>query len=70
MIAHVVGGAAVLAAFNSGAAQLGARNADIARDMLRSYKIPIVSTETGGRHGRKLLFSPRDGSISVQLIGV
>ena len=69
MIAHVVGGAAVLAAFNSSAAQLGARNAEIARDMLRHYKIPVVSTDIGGSKGRKLLFSPRDGSISVQIIG-
>ena len=59
----------MLAAFNSSAAQLGARNAEVARDLLRQYKIPVVSTDIGGSYGRKLLFSPRDGSISVQMIG-
>ncbi len=67
--AHIVGGAAVLAAFTGERQHLGLRNAQLAREMMAEYGIPVVSSDVGGNRGRKLLFAPREGTISIQVIG-
>jgi chemotaxis protein CheD len=68
MVACVVGGARVLAAFNE-SDHLGLRNVGVARGALAQHRIPVVGADVGGTRGRKLLFTPRDGSVHVQLIG-
>jgi len=69
MTAQVVGGAAVLAAFGNNVNHLGARNVDIARTMLGEYGIMIIAEDVLGSRGRKLVFSPRDGTTQITLIG-
>ena len=69
MHAQIFGGAAVLAAFNSDANHLGARNVSLARTMLADYGVRVLSEDVLGERGRKLVFSPRDGATQVQLIG-
>lgn len=70
MIAHIVGGAAVLAAFGkAGQQHLGMRNVAIAREMMARYRIPVASFDVGGTRGRKLMFVPLNGVTSVHLIG-
>jgi chemotaxis protein CheD len=68
LVAHVVGGARVLATFSE-AQHLGMRNATIARELLAAHRIPIISTDVGGTRGRKLIFCPRDGRLVIQVIG-
>ncbi len=68
MVAYVVGGASVLAAFKE-ADHLGLRNVGVARGALAQHRIPVIGADVGGTRGRKLLFTPRDGSVHVQLIG-
>jgi chemotaxis protein CheD len=68
LTATIVGGASVLAAFDD-AEHLGMRNVATARAGLARHKIKIVGADVGGRRGRKLQFSPRDGQVHVQLIG-
>jgi chemotaxis protein CheD len=70
MVAHIVGGAAVLAAFGrEGQQHLGMRNVAIAREYMSRYRIPVASLDVGGTRGRKLMFAPRDGATCVHLIG-
>jgi len=69
LIAQIVGGASVLAAFGAHHQHLGLKNVTAARDALATYRIPITGTDVGGARGRKLVFSPRDGATLVQLIG-
>jgi chemotaxis protein CheD len=69
MTAQIFGGAAVLAAFSDERNHLGMRNARLARDMMADYGIPVTGSDVGGNRGRKLMFSPRDGTTHVQLIG-
>ena len=69
MSAQVVGGAAVLAAFGNDVNHLGARNVAIARELLEGYGIGIVAEDVLGARGRKLVFSPRDGATTIQMIG-
>jgi chemotaxis protein CheD len=52
----------------SAAAELGARNAEVARNMLQSARITIVSEDIGGRLGRKLVFYSDDGSYRVKTL--
>lgn len=69
LVAHVVGGAAVLAAFDATSDHLGRRNIEIARELLSARHIPVLTWEVGGNRGRKLAFAPRDGAATVSLIG-
>jgi chemotaxis receptor (MCP) glutamine deamidase CheD len=36
--------------------------------MLREERIPVVSADTGGKYGRKLLFNTRTGVVLVKLL--
>jgi chemotaxis protein CheD len=47
---------------------IGARNIVLAEDMLREEKIPIISADTGGQNGRKLMFNTRTGVVLVKLL--
>ena len=69
LAAHVVGGASVLQAFSNDTNHLGKRNVTAACETLARLRIPVVSTDVGGIRGRKLVFTPRDGTRVVELIG-
>lgn len=45
---------------------VGPRNIQIALDILKMYRIPIVSQDVGGERGRKLIFSNDDGSAYLK----
>jgi chemotaxis protein CheD len=47
-------------------AELGTRNAEVARSMLASARITILGEDVGGRLGRKLVFFTDDGSFRVK----
>lgn len=69
LVAQIVGGASVLAAFGAHQQHLGLKNVTAARDALAVHRIPVSGMDVGGTRGRKLVFSPRDGSVFIQLIG-
>ena len=46
-------------------ARIGRENADTARRMLRENKIPVVSEDTGGSKGRKIVFNTSNNEIVV-----
>ncbi|HMC55201.1 MAG TPA: chemotaxis protein CheD [Gemmatimonadaceae bacterium] len=70
LVAHVVGGAAVLAAFGADENHLGKRNVQAAYDLLQERAIHVTSSDVGGTRGRKVLFEPRTGRLTVTPIGV
>jgi chemotaxis protein CheD len=37
----------------------------MAKRILKKFNIPIVSTDTGGRFGRKVIFNPKSGEVAV-----
>ncbi len=43
----------------------GARNSEIARELLEKYRVPIISRDTGGHLGRKILFDTYSGHVAV-----
>jgi chemotaxis protein CheD len=66
MLAKVFGGASVLEALRSSGSHLGSANVTIAVDMLESEGIPVIKSDVGGRHGRKLIFQTDDGAAWVK----
>ncbi len=65
--AKVFGGGDVLKVTSS-FMNIGARNVVLAQDLLRDERIPIISADTGGQHGRKLLFNTRTGVALIKLL--
>jgi len=45
---------------------VGPRNIQVALDILKEYRIPVVAQNVGGNRGRKLIFSNEDGSAYLK----
>lgn len=65
--AKVFGGACVLDAFQGRPeGRLGERNVEVALAFLKGLKIPVVSQDTGGSRGRKLIFHTDSGLALIR----
>ncbi|MDR1666256.1 MAG: chemotaxis protein CheD [Bacteroidales bacterium] len=65
--ARVYGGAEVLTGVST-RFNIGRRNIAIAVEMLTAFRIPIVSSETGGDMGRKIVFNTYTGEVECFMI--
>lgn len=65
--AKVFGGGEVIET-NISNFQIGSRNISIAIELLEEYRIPIVSSSLGGKHGRKILFNTQTGEVKQKII--
>ncbi|MBF0380462.1 MAG: chemotaxis protein CheD [Magnetococcales bacterium] len=65
LTAKVFGGGAVLKG-NAGVMNVGERNIEVAWDILKVEKIPVVASSVGGEESRKIIFSTRDGSVMMK----
>jgi chemotaxis protein CheD len=65
LCAKVFGGGVVLRVANP-FMNIGDRNVQLAADLLRSEQVPIISADTGGNVGRKLIFNTRTGAVLVK----
>ncbi|MDH4161801.1 MAG: chemotaxis protein CheD [Nitrospirota bacterium] len=63
--AKVFGGGVVLNVTNS-FMNIGERNIQLADDVLRSENIQIISADTGGNVGRKIIFNTESGTVLVK----
>ena len=66
--AKIFGGARVLSAFQRAGHDLGTQNIEVARLRLAEQRIPIVSEDVGGSHGRKLIFRTDNGMALVKKV--
>lgn len=62
MQAKVFGGSALFRQERHYGSSLGAQNVAAAGLMLKNADIPIISQDTGGPYGRKIIFNTDDGS--------
>ena len=69
LVARIVGGANVLAAFQHNPRHLGTANVAAAHAVLRQSGIQVVAEHVGGTSGRKLVFSLADGEAWVRSLG-
>ncbi len=67
LVAKIYGGASMLN-LNQSVFNVGQRNIEIARQKLSELYIPIVEEITGGKLGRKILFSVQTGLVHVEEI--
>lgn len=49
--------------------KIGQRNAEAVRELLKSYKIPILADDTGGNFGRTIEFFSETGVLLIKTIG-
>jgi len=63
--AKVFGGGIVLNVSNP-FMNIGERNVQLAEDTLRSENIPVLSADTGGNVGRKLIYNTESGIVLVK----
>ncbi len=68
MKAKVFGGGEIIAT-NINQFMIGERNISIAKDMLHEEGIPIVSSSTGGKLGRKIIFNTETGEVRQKYVG-
>ena len=66
--AKIFGGAAMFQNQNRYAVSLGAQNVAAALHLMKSAGIPVVAQETGGTHGRKIIFNTDDGVAWCQRV--
>lgn len=63
IVAKVVGGASILTNFSDTRKSIGDQNVEVARTLLARHGITISGEQTGGTHGRKLLFHTGNGCV-------
>lgn len=68
LCAKVFGGASMHAASRGTARDLGHQNALVAMEVLARLSICVVASDTGGAHGRKLVFHTDDGSAWIKYL--
>lgn len=70
LVAKAAGGAQMFTfAGSSDTMKIGARNSEATRTILKNMRIPLVSEDTGGSHGRTIEISSQDGLLMVKSIG-
>lgn len=65
LVAKVFGGASVIGGMRQGR-RLGEENAILALRLLEEAGIPVLDTDLGGTHGRKLVFLSDEGTAWVR----
>ena len=63
LIAKLFGGAALFRSQDRYVASLGSKNVEAARTMMKNAGVPVIAQDTGGTHGRKVVFNTADGSV-------
>jgi chemotaxis protein CheD len=66
--AVLVGGASMFAV-SSASLEVGQRNEAAVREQLKSFRIPVVATATGGNRGRTIRVSVDDTRVTVREAG-
>ena len=65
--AKIVGGASMFSSLlPSGGINMGERNVEATKRVLRLAEIPLVASDTGGEHGRSVYFHLTDGRVVVK----
>ncbi|GAB1483984.1 chemoreceptor glutamine deamidase CheD [Treponema sp.] len=68
LVAKVFGGASVLDMGNKGSNSVPQSNIDFVFSFLDVEKIPILSSDTGGKEARRIFFFPRSGKVLLKRI--
>ena len=68
--AKLVGGAQMFSGLdNKMVLNIGQRNVEKAREMLKKFNVPILAEEVGGNRGRTMIFDTATGLVSIRMLG-
>jgi chemotaxis protein CheD len=67
--AHIFGGGSMFRNQNRLAISLGEQNVAAALALIKNARIPVTVQETGGTHGRKIVFNTDDGTAWCRQVG-
>jgi chemotaxis protein CheD len=68
--AKLVGGAQMFSGLdNKMILNIGQRNVEKARALLKEAGIPILAEEVGGNRGRTMIFDTSNGKVSIRMLG-
>jgi chemotaxis protein CheD len=62
--AKLFGGASMMRDARPRATHIGLQNLRVATEVLGRAGIPVLSSDVGGAHGRKIVFNTDDGCVS------
>ncbi|WP_284639083.1 chemotaxis protein CheD [Paenibacillus silviterrae] len=68
MQAKMAGGAQMFAFGSSDTMRIGPRNVESCKELLLSYKIPILAEDTGGNYGRTIEFDCETGILVIRSV--
>ncbi len=66
LVASVIGGGCPMGALHS--AFVGRQNRDLAIEVLRRLRLRVIREDTGGHHGRKVLFNTGSGNLIIRQV--
>jgi len=69
LVSALVGGAAMFEFTGPTTLDIGSRNVDTARAVLREYGIPLVASDVGGGQGRTVTVEVADATVHVRTMG-
>lgn len=69
IIAMIVGGARMFSCYEDAGADIGEQNITSVARLLTEERIRLIGAETGGHHGRSVVFDLDSGSLVVTAIG-
>ncbi len=69
LCAALVGGAAMFEFTGPSMLEIGSRNIDVARKMLKDYHIPLLASDVGGNRGRTVLVKVANATVTVRMEG-
>lgn len=71
MVAKIAGGATMFT-FQGGSStmgQVGQRNVEATKKVLKELKIPLLAEDTGENYGRTVIFYPETGEFHIRAVG-
>ncbi len=71
MVAKIAGGATMFAfqGQSSIMGQVGQRNVDATKAILKEMNIPLLAEDTGANYGRTVIFYPETGEFHIRAVG-
>ena len=67
MKAKIAGGASLFD-FKDDHLQIGDRNSEAVKQVLKEYRIPIISSDIGGNRGRTITFDPQTNELTIKMV--
>lgn len=70
LVAKIAGGASMFNFSDKNmVSDIGSRNANSVRELLKREKIPLLAEDVGGNKGRTMILDSKDGTVTIRIVG-